>query len=112
MITIYGTSDDLVEIEGDVNGEVGPNRTITIGDEKQGLRIKFQYAVGPKSGAVWRGSIEQIDEGIPIFPVTVGEHVAAWRGPEERSYSVKFTIDCPPGTPVTVGKRNLAAKTT
>lgn len=107
MINIYGASDDLVVIEGDVHDEVSPGRTITIGDAAKGVRVIFKYAAGKKSGAVWRGSIEQIDEGIPMFNTVISEADPSGY-PDPRSYSVKFTIDCPVGTPVFVGKKNLA----
>lgn len=109
MITIYGASDDLVEIEGDVSDEVSPGRMILVGDGKRGMYVVFKYAANKKSGAVWRGSVEQVDEGVPMFPMTVD--LADPSGhPDPRSYSVKFVIDCPPGTPVVVGKHNLAAR--
>jgi hypothetical protein len=107
MIIIYGASDDLVEIDGDVTDEVSPGRMILIGDSTRGMYVTFKYAVNKKSGSVWRGSVEQIDEGVPMFPMTV--ELADPSGyPDPRSYSVKFVIDCPPGTPVIVGKHNLA----
>jgi len=108
MISVYGASDDIVCIEGDVNDEVTPGRVITIGDNNRGVRVTFKYAASKKSGAVWRGSVEQIDEGIPMFPVTVAEADPSGY-PDPKSYSVKITIDCPKGTSVMVGKRNLAA---
>lgn len=109
MISVYGSSDDIVCIEGDVDDEVSPGRLITIGDHNRGVRIRFTYAPSKKSGAVWRGSVEQIDEGVPMFHVSVSE--ADPHGyPDPRSYSVKLTIDCPPGTPVIVGKKNIAVR--
>jgi hypothetical protein len=109
MIRIYGASDDLVEIEGDVQDEVSPGKMIKIGTDEKGMYVTFRYAANKKSGGVWRGTVEQIEEGIPMFPMTVGLAEASGF-PDPRSYSVLFTIDCPPGTPVWVGKRNLAAR--
>lgn len=108
-ISIYGASDDLVEIEGDVEDEIGPGRMIQIGDEKMGVRVTMRYHASSKSGPVWRASIEQVDEGVPMFPVTLG--LADPHGyPDPQSYSVKVTVDCPHGTPVIVGKRNLTER--
>lgn len=104
-IQIYGASDDLVEIEGDVRDEIAPGRAIMVGGHERGVRVVMKYAVG-KVG-VWRGCVEQIDEGVPMFPVTVVEADPGGK-PDPKSYSVKVCIDCPPGTPVMVGKRNLA----
>ena len=109
MISVYGHSDDVVVIEGDVDDEVRPGRTITVGDVKRGVRINFKYAASKTSGAVWRGSIEQIDEGVPMFPVTVTEAEPSGY-PDPQSYSVKLIVDCPPGTPVTVGGKDLTRK--
>lgn len=104
MLRIYGASDDLVEIEGDVSEELGARdrqRTITIGDDKGGLRVIAKYA--PGSRAVWRLSVEPIDEEVPIpWPV----HVEL----AEPGYSCAVVVDCPPGTPVAFGatKRKAA----
>jgi hypothetical protein len=106
MISIYGHSDDVVVLEGDVQDEVGPGRMIQFGDGQRGVKVTFKYAAAKKSGAVWRASIEQIDEGVPMFPVTIGEAEPAGL-PEPKVYSVKVTVDCPPGTPVRVGARDL-----
>lgn len=107
MISVYGASDDVVCIEGDVSDEILPGKMITIGDDLMGVRIAFKYAANKKSGAVWRGCVEQIDEGVPMFPVTISEADPSGY-PDPRSYSVKITVNCPKGTPVVVGKRNLA----
>jgi hypothetical protein len=109
MIGIYGASDDLVEIEGDVKDEVAPGKVIQVGDSTRGVRVVFKYAVGKGSGSVWRGSIEQIDEGVPMFPVTISEAEPSGY-PNPTSYSVKFNIDCPVGTPVTVSGRLINRK--
>lgn len=105
MITISGHSDDVVCIEGDVSDEVSPGKTILIGDATRGVRVKMKYGCG--RAAVWRGCVEQVDEGIPMFPVSIIAGDPS--GGAARTYTVKVVIDCPPGTPVMVGKRNLAA---
>lgn len=102
MLRIYGHSDDVVVIDGHLQDEVGPNRAIVIGDGRRGMRVTFRYSASRRSGAVWRGAIEQIDEGVPLFPVEVSEAAAGGQ-----SYSVMFIIDCPDDTPVTCGKVDL-----
>ena len=103
MIRIYGASDDLVEIEGDVEDEISPGRSIIIGTAARGMRVVFKYG----KGGVWGGFVAQLDEGVPMFPLVVRE--AEPHGyPDPKAYSVLFEIDCPKGTPVMVGKRNLA----
>ena len=109
MIAVYGASDDIVCIEGDVNDEATPGRMIEIGDGQRGVRVTMKYAASKKSGAVWRAAIEQVEEGVPMFPVTVVE--ADPRGhPDPQSYSVKVVVDCPPGTRVTCGGKSLNAR--
>jgi hypothetical protein len=102
MLHILGHSDDVVCIEGDVNDEISPGRTITVGTSMQGMYVKLAYSPKPHNNACWRGYIQQIGEGVPMFPCEVGV--------TDSGYSVLFTIYCPPGTPVTVGKRVLNAK--
>ena len=98
MIRIYGVSDDLVEIEGDVEEEIGcydKAVTLEVGGAKGGLRVVAEYAPRHASSdvGVWRLGVEPIDEDVPIpWPVRV--ELA------ERGYSPVINIDCPPGTPV------------
>lgn len=97
MIRICGASDDLVEIEGDVSGELGSwnkSTTLIVGTKEAGLRVILRYAATKKSPGVRRVAVEPIDEGIPMpWPVSV---TLAPRG-----YSPMLTIDAPVGTPVT-----------
>jgi hypothetical protein len=108
MIEIYGHSDDVVVIEGDFgHDETTANKMITIGNQDKGVKITMKYAASKKSGAVWRAGIEQIDEGVPMFPMTIG--LANPSGyPEPLSYSVKVSVDCPKDTLVMVGKKSLS----
>lgn len=109
MIYIYGASDDLVEVEGDVHDELAPGRMIQVGTVERGVRVTMKYAASKKSGAVWRAAIEQIEEGVPMFPVTVVEaDPSGFSNP--RSYSVKVCIDCPRGTTVTCGGKTVGAR--
>jgi len=111
MIEIYGHSDDIVVIEriterGKTTDETTSGKMITIGNETKGVKITMKYAPSKRSGAVWRAGIEQIDEGVPLFPMTIG--LAEPSGyPDPLSYSVKVSIDCPKNTSVWVGKKQV-----
>ena len=105
MISISGHSDDVVCINGDVNDEIAAGRTITVGDATRGVKVIFKYAPGKNSGPVWRASVQQINEGVPMFPVSI---VEAPTSVGSLTYSVQVNIDCPKDTSVMVGKRNLA----
>jgi len=105
MLRIYGASDDLVVIEGHVDDEVSPSRSITIGTEAGGVVVSMKYGVG---AGVWQARVRQIDEGIPVpWPVTIGNAEPSG-SPDPQTYSVLVTIDCPADTPVFVGKRKLS----
>jgi len=94
MLRIYGHSDDCVEIEGDVNDEIGAferARVITIGGEGEGVIVRAAYAPDSSAG-VWRLSVELVEEGVPCpWPIRIEPR---------HSYSQQIVIDCPPGTPV------------
>lgn len=105
MIRIYGYSDDLIEIEGNVRNEVSPGRTFLIGDDKRGVKVRMKYGMMKDSAGVWGCSIEQVGEYVPLFPITIDE--AEVNGTNTGSYSVRVTIDCPTGTPVRYGKKVL-----
>ncbi len=106
MIEVYGNSDDVVVIDGDVRDETTPGKMITIGGKEKGVKITMKYAPSKSSGAVWRAGIEQIDEGVPLYPMSID--LAEPSGyPEPQSYSVKVSVDCPKNTPVLVGKKKL-----
>lgn len=73
-LKIYGASDDLVEVEGDLRDEfyaknIGKNiegRTITlsriVGGTVEGLDIHVRY----ERGGVWSVAVSQLDEGIGL----------------------------------------------
>ncbi len=105
-LKIYGYSDDVVCVESDegFSDETVPGTTITVGDEARGVRVMFKYAAGKFSGPVWRGAIEQISEGAPMFSVSV-DLAEANSYPVALSYSVMFTITCPSETPIKFGKK-------
>lgn len=93
MIKIYGHSDDVVVIDGDIREELGAfndERVITIGGEGAGLEVVASYGKG--NGGVWQFTLRQVDEdvGVPWSVSITTEH----------TYSLAVVIDCPPGTPV------------
>lgn len=99
MIRIYGHSDDVVVVKGDVVEELGAfgrRRCITIGGEGEGVEVRAEYAPKNSKGATWQFSINLLDEDVPCpWPIRIEtEHV----------YSQAVVIDCPPGTPVDFGE--------
>ncbi len=103
MIKIYGTSDDLVEIEGHPAGDevncYEKDVLITIGNAGGGLLIRMSYAPrfsgapGVAEGAFgcWSAEIAQVTEDTPIlWPVTI----------TREKYSVCVNVDAPPETPL------------
>jgi hypothetical protein len=69
-VTIYGASDDLVEVEGAVSGCDEYNTEdasfVLIGDSGQ-ARVRCWY--GRKG--VWGIAISPVDDGIPLLPATI-----------------------------------------
>ncbi len=96
MIKIYGASDDLIELGGDVRDELTANSkeraTLRIGTRAGGCIVTMAY-VEP---GVWEGRVRQIDPGVPI-PWSVS---VTHEGGDPSGYSVVVTIDCPKGTTV------------
>lgn len=91
MFTIYGASDDLVEIEGPGGDEVGCYNkrvivTIHAPDKSSGVHVTMAY-VDP---CVWQATVAQLDEDIPIPPCRV----------TSRGYTAVVEIDAPDGATV------------
>lgn len=92
-LTIYGASDDLVEIEGIERGELAEGCTIEIGDpDTGGIAVtnrhdgKFGWTTTVRLLAV-----EEDDTPLP-FPMRIEL--------SETGYSLAVVIDCPAGTRV------------
>lgn len=102
MIEIHGASDDLVcvSIDGNVFDEYSKGEEILIGTLERGVIVELAY--GDRGGAVWRGSVRQVEEGRPVpWPVSITN--AAPNGhPDPRTYSVAVIIDAPSETPISV----------
>ena len=103
MLHFWGASDDLVECEGDVCGEIGCYEDFVIariGGSDGGCDVVMFYdSPNLHGGAAWTAGIRQIDEDIPVpWPVRV-ETVDRY-GKPGLGYSMGMTVACPPGTPV------------
>jgi len=127
MLKIYGSSDDLVELEGvcnmmrtcpkcgrdidepsecivgDGTDEIDTGSrpcAIIVGDvENGGVVVKMRYEESVTSGC-WSAEIAQLGENVPIpWPVQVITMLSS-RADGGVPYSVKVTIDAPHKTPV------------
>lgn len=99
MLRIYGASDDLVELEGIVDQELGCYGVakIRVGTDEGGVDVLMAYAPFRGGGGTWAAMLAPLDEGVPIpWPVAIKHRER--RG--EVEYSVVVEIDCPTGTPV------------
>jgi hypothetical protein len=98
MITIYGASDDLVEVEGCE----GADQFYVLGSAKEGEVCWRANLVGPGAteqmavGAIYNGCWHLVvgqpleDVLFPEWPLTITQH--------ESGYSVLLSIDAPAGT--------------
>jgi hypothetical protein len=96
-ITVYGASDDLVEVAGcDGADEFGSDDwqgDLTAPDGSQ-MRVYCQYRVN----GTWSVGVGQVDEELqlPGWPVVVQQ--AAAMNPDNPGYSALLAIDAPDGT--------------
>lgn len=69
-VTIYGASDDLIEVEGDVPGcdeYSAESATFTISGPDGMVRVRAQYA----DPGIWEIGVGQVDEDINVLPVAI-----------------------------------------
>lgn len=98
MITIYGASDDLVEVDGCEGADEFPSDDwsgVLVGpDGVQQMRVYCRY----ESNGCWSVGAVQIDEQyqLPEWPVTITQAPAM--NPDNPGYSALLTIDAPEGT--------------
>jgi hypothetical protein len=108
-ITIYGASDDLVEVDGAVGAS--PEEYNVYGNGKSSLMWHADFiapdpADESPAGRIrvhaiydgcWHFSVGQADEvyQLPAWPVTITQAPAIGGGP---GYSALLTIDAPEGT--------------
>lgn len=87
-LTIYGASDDLIEVEGSIREEFqcySGNGEIIVTAADGALRVFLRL----EENGCWSAGIGQIDEGARI-PWAV-----AFARPDHTAYTVAITIDCP-----------------
>lgn len=95
-ITIYGASDDLVEVAG-CEGADEFNSDDWTGDliapDGSQMRVYVRYEIGH-----WSVGVSQVDEEfqLPGWPVTITQAPAM--NPDNPGYSALLTIDAPDGT--------------
>lgn len=94
MLTIYGASDDLVEVEGHLVDEypVDDNNSVTLhlADASGNGGCKITMTYNGRTGC-WDATIGLLGEGIQIpWPVTVRHKPG-----RDDFYSVFVDIDCP-----------------
>lgn len=101
MITIYGASDDLVEVGGckgaDEFGVPGVEWSAElIAPDGSQMAVYARY----EGNGCWSVGASQVDEDIPFapWPVTIR---AAQAGADEPHYSAAMDIDAPEGTRLT-----------
>lgn len=94
-ITIYGASDDLVEVEGSIRREfdcISGDAELIVASSDGALRVFMRY----ENNGCWSAAVGQIDEGARIpWPVSI---VAS----EKSRYSAAVVIDCPLDAQVTI----------
>lgn len=99
MITIYGASDDLVEVAGCKGAD-----EFNVDGTGSGPLMWRGDLVAPDGGQMrlyglydgcWHFSVGQVDEDFPLpsWPCTLAQH--------ERGYSVEVSIDAPEHTRLT-----------
>lgn len=97
MITIYGASDDLIEVDGDIREEFSEpcgswTAVIASADGREAIRVSAEYI-----GSTWQLGAGPASEEQPMpgWPVRVRQGTAA-----ECSYSAVLEIDAPAGAHV------------
>ena len=99
-ITVYGASDDLVEVAGCTNADEF-NSDDWHGDlcapDGTTMRIHARYEIH----GCWSVGVSQVDEEyqLPGWPVTITQ--AAAMSPDKPGYSALLTIEAPEGTYLT-----------
>ena len=88
---LYGASDDLAEVDGDISGELGcydRDVEVRIGARRgPGCIATLSYG----GAGVWEVGVRQLDEGVPIL--------GSLRV-EAEGYSAVLCVEVPDGTPV------------
>lgn len=120
MLTIRGHSDDIVcanvsvkSVCSECGGKIdGPDEGFVVEEEDEigAYNQDLIFYVGDASGAVaivygysamgcWFATVSLVDEDIQIpWPVSI----------KSEGYSIVVMVDCPVGTPVSVGKKGAS----
>jgi hypothetical protein len=98
VITIYGASDDLVEVAGcegadEFNSDHWSGDLAPPGEVEQ-MRVHCWY---DKDGC-WQIGVGQVIEDNPLPPWPISITQAPAMNPDDPGYSVLLTIDAPEGT--------------
>lgn len=106
MIKIYGYSDDLFEVEGDFVGEneypcyeTPVSLLVTDREASTGAIVTGEYG---KRAAVWTISVEPVDEGKPIPPMSIKMG--------DNGYTPMLVIECSETSTVEIVAAELKAK--
>lgn len=96
-ITIYGASDDLVEVAGCDGADEFSSDDWSAGlfaPDGSGMRVYCRY----ESHGCWSAGVAQVDEEHPLpgWPVTITQAPAM--NPDNPGYSALLTVDAPDGT--------------
>ncbi|WP_141576074.1 hypothetical protein [Actinomadura sp. WMMA1423] len=106
MITIYGASDDLIEVAGCE----GADEFNVYGSDAMGPVMWHGDLIAPSGAAMrvhvlydgcWHVAIGQVDESIPLpdWPTQIRQHTGGmFPGDRPISYSVVLTVEAPEGT--------------
>jgi hypothetical protein len=69
-VVVYGASDDLIEIEGDVQGcdeyPQADGQFVLVGDGAQ-VRLRVSYT----RAGIWAIAVAPVGEAMPMLPVTL-----------------------------------------
>lgn len=103
MITIYGSSDDLVEVDGCDEGPVGEfccdrwQGDLAAPGGAEQMRVHCWL----DDDGCWQVGVGQVDEdySLPGWPITITQAPAM--NPQNAGYSALLTIDAPKGTRLT-----------
>lgn len=92
-VTIYGASDDLIEVEGDVPGcdEYNQESAVFIlrgsGEVSGGVtRVTVDYG----AGGCWMIGVAPVDEDVSMLPMTMGQQPRTH--PDAPGYSARATF--------------------
>ena len=104
MITIYGASDDLVEVDGcEGAGEFGTDHLVAnlIGP---GATEQLHVTCWYDDNGTWQVSVGQVSEDVPLapWPLRIRQGVEG----TESDYSAVLEIDAPAGTRIDVEASN------